>query len=281
MLVSKIEPSIPCLGICRYHEVKIANRDYNSDLHPGNILLRLPRSIDDLSQTQLNALYGEPELEPVLRIDDKPLSPGVPSHVILPIWLGKASEHVTISEAYIFLTDFGESFDPSKTARYISRTPIIFSPPEAHFYPDEPLSFPADIWTLACTIWGILGQRPLFEGWNASADWMTKEHVEVLGLLPSPWWEQWDAREKWFHSDGTRKGGGVGRGLAERLEDSIQQPRRESGMEEIGEVETTALFEMLKTMLAFHPEQRSSAKEVLESEWMRKWALPELSKLGS
>jgi serine/threonine-protein kinase SRPK3 len=152
----------------------------------------------------------------------------------MPVWLGEKSERIPLSEASISLTDFGESFLPSSTLRHYSNTPDLLVPPEVYFLPQDPLSFPADIWTLACTIWTILGQRPLFEGFNPSADWMIREHVDVLGKLPPEWWEKRDARRKWFNEEGVRDHGSVGRPWAERFEYSVQEPRRECGMEEIG-----------------------------------------------
>lgn len=254
---------------------------FNSDLHPGNILLRLPHSLDSLSTDQFYDEYGKPFAEPVERLDNQPLPKGVPTHGIMSVWLGKNSELIPLSEASIFLTDFGESFLPSRTPRYYSNTPGGLFPPEVHFLPREPLSFPADIWTLACTIWTIMGQRPLFEGMNASADQIAKEHVDVFGKLPSEWWQKWDARRRWFNEDGSRDHGGEGRPWAKRFEDSVQDPRRECGMEEVGEEEKAALFVMLKAMIAFRPGERLTTEEILQSEWMRKWALPELERMRS
>ncbi|PGH16773.1 serine/threonine protein kinase [Polytolypa hystricis UAMH7299] len=143
----------------------------HADLHPGNILLRLPKDMDNLSFDQFYEKYRQPNLEPVVRLDNQPLPRGVPTHGII-----------------ILLTDFGESFLPSTTLRHYSRTPELLIPPEIHFLPQELLSFSADIWTLAGTIWAIIGQRPLFEGFGSSADLVTKEHVDVLGKLPPEWW---------------------------------------------------------------------------------------------
>lgn len=212
----------------------------------------------------------------VERLDNLPLPKGVPTHGIIPIWLGEKSELISLSSAKIFLTDFGESFLPSVTSRYHSNTPALLIPPEVKFLPRESLSFPADIWSLACAIFSVLGQRPLFEAFNPSDDWMTKEHVDVFGKLPPEWWERWDARLKWFDEDGARDHGVAGNPFARRFENYIQKPRRESGMEELGEEEKEALFKMLKSMLTFKPGERITAQEVLESEWMRNWALPDL-----
>ncbi|CDM34554.1 unnamed protein product [Penicillium roqueforti FM164] len=43
--------------------------------------------------------------------------------------------------------------------------------------------------------------------------------------------------------------------------------------------ERDALFSISRPMLSFRPENRPSAQQVLESEWMVKWALPEYEKI--
>ncbi|OJJ52299.1 hypothetical protein ASPSYDRAFT_62949 [Aspergillus sydowii CBS 593.65] len=242
-------------------------------------MFRLPKSIDELSPGELYQKYGQPNVEPFVRLDGKPLADGVPTHGVVPIWLGKESELVPLSEAKIFVTDFGESFLPSITQRHYSHTPGILAPPETYFH--EPLSFPSDIWTLACTLWDILGQRPLFEGFNPSDDWMIKEHVDALGKLPCHWWQKWAARERWFTEEAKRKSEGEGRSLVNRFIGSIQNPRHECAMEGVGEAEKSALLTMLRGMLAFRPNERLTATEIMGSEWMRSWALPVLGKVAA
>ncbi|KAK1145750.1 hypothetical protein N8T08_003988 [Aspergillus melleus] len=262
----------------------------HADLHAGNIMFRLSKSVDELSPADIYQRYGPPNIEPFVRSDGKPLPDGVPSHGVVPIWLGKESERVALSEARVFVTDFGESFRPSSTTaaaaaaaaanqRLYSHTPAVLTPPETYFH--EPLSFPSDIWTLACTIWEGLGQRPLFEGFNPSNDWMIKEHVDALGKLPSDWWQAWDARERWFTEEAKRRAAGAGRTLGTRFVDSIQDPRQGSAMEGIGEAEKSALLAMVKGMLAFRPDERLTAMEVLGSGWMRRWGLPALAKVAA
>ncbi|QKX53242.1 uncharacterized protein TRUGW13939_00318 [Talaromyces rugulosus] len=253
----------------------------HADLHSGNLMLRLPNSIDELFPGELYEKYGQPNVEQFVRLYGKPLSGGVPTHGVVPISLGKESELVPLSEAKIFVTDFGESFLPSITQRHHSNTPGILAPPETYFMPHEPLSFPSDIWTLACTLWEIIGQRPLFEGFNPSSDWMIKEHVDALGKLPCDWWQKWDARQRWFTEEAKRTYEGAGRQLANRFVDSIQEPRRESTMEDIGEAEKSALLAMLRGMLAFKPNERLPVTEIIESQWMLRWALPVLEKVAA
>ena len=53
----------------------------------------------------------------------------------------------------------------------------------------------------------------------------------------------------------------------ELFESGVQMPRRKKGMDEVGEEETAALFDMLKAMMAFKPGERMTAEQVKESKW--------------
>ncbi|OGM42246.1 hypothetical protein ABOM_009051 [Aspergillus bombycis] len=205
--------------------------------------------------------------------------PNVPSTAILPMWLGKPCEEFSVSEAQLLLSDFGEAYLPFTGNRCESRTPLAFAPPEARFEPERNLSFSSDIWTLACAIWLILGQRPLFEDILATQDDITAEQVDVLGRLPSEWWEKWNERLEYFNEDGEPNEDRDVRSWDDRFETHIQRPRRKAGISEFGLEERTAVIDMLRSMLSFQPEARLTAQDVLKCDWMVRWALPEYKKM--
>ncbi|KAM5474578.1 hypothetical protein MauCBS54593_002154 [Microsporum audouinii] len=223
----------------------------HGDLHLGNVLLKMPSEFHQLPPEKLYERYGAPELDPVVRFDGEPLPPGVPSHGVAPIWLGEASEDISAVEAQILLSDFGQAFPPSREVRYESHTPLAIRPPEIIFEYGKPLSFP----------------------FLATQDDMVCEHVDALGILPPEWWQKWEARHSSFAEDGTPINRSAFRSWDDRFEDSIQQPRCDSGMPPFGSDERDAISSMLRLMLSFKPENRPTAKQVLESEWMVKWAL--------
>lgn len=251
----------------------------HGDLHLRNILLKVPPTFDQITLEQLYGKYGVPELDPVVRLNGNPLPPGVPSHGIVSIWLGEASEEITLAEARILLSDFGEAFSYPNELKYESRTPLVIRPPEARFEPNKPLSFSTDVWTLACTIWSIIAQRPLFEGFLATEDDITREQVDAFGVLPPEWWRNWGARRHKFSEGGKPINRNHFRSWDDRFEDSVQQPRRESGMSLFEAGERDAIFDMLRPMLSFRPENRPTTQKILESEWMVNWALPEYGKV--
>ncbi|KAJ5389008.1 kinase-like domain-containing protein [Penicillium cataractarum] len=247
----------------------------HGDLHIGNVFLRLPADFNQLSIEQLYEQFGSPAFEPVVRLDGQLLPSGIPSKVVPPIWLGKASELFTTSESRALLGDLGEAVQPSAEYRYSSHAPLSFLPPEARFEPELGLSFPADIWTLACCIWIKLGQRPLFEDTLATPDDITAEQVDTLGELPRQWQQKWEARHEYYDESGLPNQGRQVSSWGERLENHIQLQRLKALVPVFDSEEKAAAMNMLRLMLCFEPKKRWTAHDILKCEWMEKWALPD------
>jgi hypothetical protein len=124
----------------------------------------------------------------------------------------------------------------------------------------------------------------------ATADIVTADQVDALGMLPPEWWSKWEARPESFNDDGTPteqriidyQGSRYGiLNLEDRFEPYVQRPRRDAGMPTFDPNEQDAIFVMLRSMLSFRPGDRHSASQVLESEWMQKWALPAYHKIST
>ncbi|KAK7407827.1 hypothetical protein QQX98_009998 [Neonectria punicea] len=250
----------------------------HGSLHLNNIRLHFPPDLDRLSEEQLYDKFGEPEHKPIIPLKGKSISPNIPSHAISAVWLGEPSEDMSLSDAHLMLAGFEAAFRPSEESRLQSSTPLEIRPPEACFEPTTPLSFPSDIWTLGCTIWAILGHGSLFDNLIANQDVITCEQVDALGRLPADWWEEWDARSEKFDEAGEPIQGRSMWTWEERFEDSIEDPRRRKYMGSLDVEEKVAFFTMMRWMLAFRPSDRPTAKEVLETAWMRDWALPDFKK---
>lgn len=56
-----------------------------TDIHFGNILLRLPKAIDDYSKDQFYVKYKEPFYEPIERLNNQPLPTRVLTYAIVPV----------------------------------------------------------------------------------------------------------------------------------------------------------------------------------------------------
>ncbi|KAK2612401.1 hypothetical protein QQS21_001665 [Conoideocrella luteorostrata] len=252
----------------------------HGDLHLGNVLLKMPQGFHLWSDKELLMRCGEPELEPVQTFDNMPIPPGVPPVATLPVWFPmERINKLPLSDARIVVADFGETYRPSQEHRVKCYTPVHSRPPENIYEPTMPKSFPSDIWTLACTIWATLAQRSLFEMFWCTEDTATWMQVQTLGKLPDEWWAKWDARLKDFIDDGQPIQADDNNSpvytFDYQFEDTVQEGRRRCNMETMGPAEKEALLAMLRPMLAYRPEQRCSVKEVLGSEWMTKYAMPD------
>ncbi|KAJ5583354.1 hypothetical protein N7535_001974 [Penicillium sp. DV-2018c] len=264
------------------HDAKEASHSTPFQLEVTRALAaQLVLAVDELSVGGLYERYGEPAFEEITRFDGQPLPPNVPSHAVVPVWLGKSSDKLELSGARILLSDFGEAFSPTKQQRFGSNTPLVVRPPESRFEPHKPLSFPSDIWSLGCSLWKIMGQNTLFGGCFATEDSITCEQVDTLGILPPEWWCKWEGRHGKFTEDGKPINRKYYRSWEDRFERSMQEPRQKRGMPLIEPAERDAIFKMLKAMLRFRPGDRPTAKQILECEWMVKWALPEYEKMLS
>jgi serine/threonine protein kinase len=249
------------------------------DIHLGNILLQLPQSFDNLSDQQIYDRFDVPDPIVVHRIDGGPLPPGVPSHVFEPQWPGVTGSNITLPESKILLADLGTAFCPALESRLESYTSLGLRPPEARFEPTTSLSFASDVWGLACAIWHIAGREPFFDYYRFCEDDVTNNQVDRLGSLPPEWWEKWETRSKHFHENGTPVPIRTPVTWEQRFEETIQQPRRKEGMGAFDQNESQAFQEMLRGMLVYRLGERLTVDQVLNTRWMREWAIPEWEKI--
>ncbi|KAE8139481.1 kinase-like domain-containing protein [Aspergillus pseudotamarii] len=254
----------------------------HGDIHLRNILVQLPSSFDHLSVEQLYEEYGEPETVPITQCNGKPLAPNIPEKAVLPLYLGKDAEAFSLPDAQVLLSDFGETFKPDLELRQGKdcHTPPAGRPPEAWFEPQtSSLSYSADIWSLAVAIWEILGMKAIFSSEYASVDEIISQQIDVLGPLPLKWVESWEKRNQYFDDDGyPKKGRYVWPSIGEAFEEGVQKYRRKLGMGEFDREEAAAILDLMRRMLTFRPEERPTAREVLQSRWMAQWVLPDFER---
>ncbi|KAH7174668.1 kinase-like domain-containing protein [Fusarium flagelliforme] len=252
----------------------------HGDLHLGNVLLQLPERLDTMSQDELYEEYGPPDPEPMIRRDGKPLAPGVPSHIFEPIWFGINNETITLPESRILIADFGTAFCPAEEDRFQSYTPLTYRPPEPYFEPKTPLSYPSDIWSLGCAIWEMSGGGGFLTAWLWDEVDAINEQVDRLGPLSPEWSDKWKRPPNKFGVDGVPLPTAPDQTWEGRFEETIQEYRRRKNVGAFDEDEIQAFQEMLKGMIVYRPGERLTAEQVLNTRWMREYALPEWEKIG-
>ncbi|KAK2800030.1 hypothetical protein FQN50_008269 [Emmonsiellopsis sp. PD_5] len=251
------------------------------DIQLQNIFVKLPSGFNALSINQLYEKYGKPATMDVRRKDGEPLPPNIPPKAVLPLSLGKKAQEFTLADVRVLLSDFGEAFAPATDIRpgKASNIPLAFQPPEVRFEPDAPLTFSSDIWSLATAIWEIIGMKAIFSTDWVTEDEMTAQHIDELGPMPLSWWDRWEKRGEFFDENVCPiEGREVWPPLDQAFEDFVQVSRRKRGMGEFGKEETVALLQLMQHMLAYLPEDRPTVEEVLKSEWMVKWVMPDFER---
>ncbi|OAA34111.1 protein kinase domain-containing protein [Metarhizium rileyi] len=247
----------------------------HGDIHLRNVLLRARPDFHNLSLKKFRELYGEPVSCPIQRVDGLPLSPGIPNRAIVPLDMSINARELTLSEAHLLLNDFGEAFAPAEERRLGKNchTPIDFRPPEALFEPDKPLSFSADVWTLATAIWDILGMQSLFSSAFYSDTKVICQVVDTLGPLPAEWYQNWAEQGEFFDDEGLPlEKRYVWPRLSQAFEDRVLKFRREEEMGIFSQEESMAILDMMGQMLRLKPDNRATIEQILKSDWMVKWA---------
>lgn len=240
----------------------------------------MPSNFDQLSIKEFYEEYGKPETVSIKARSGKALPPNVPAKAVIPLSLGKPAEEFSLADARVILADFGEAFAPGRTDRRAEdcHTPLATRPPEARFEPQSTLSYSADIWSLATTVWEIIGMKAIFSSEFVNADEVVAQQIDVLGPMPRSWWERWKEREKFFDADGGPKDSkSAWPPIEEAFEQGVQAYRRKLGQGHFEEEEATAILDLMRRMLTFRPKDRPSAAEVLESDWVVRWVLPDVN----
>lgn len=172
------------------------------DIHLRNVLVKPSSAFDRFSIEQFYKEYGEPETVSVTQRNGKALPPNVPDKAVIPLYLGKDAEKFSLSDTEVLLSDFGEAFSPGVADRLGEdcHTPLFARPPEAILRPQAPLSYSADIWSLATAIWDIIGMKAIFGSEFMTSNEVVSNQMDLMGSLPSSWWEQWNDRSRFFQS---------------------------------------------------------------------------------
>jgi serine/threonine protein kinase len=131
-------------------------------------------------------------------------------------------------------------------------TALPFAAPET-LLRDETVTPAVDIWALACTFYQLFSMNTMFEEDGSGADDVISDHVVTFGKLPQRWWDKWSGRSKYFSEDME---------FAPDFPKRMEELTGSVGMEEKEAAQFTAL---LRGMMKLEPEERFTAREVLEN----------------
>lgn len=240
----------------------------HGDIYPGNILVALssPLAID--AYVTFSTSWWIPTRASALDALGDLID--IPSH------------KMTLSDARILLTDFGDSWLPEAEDRRALRTPYLTRSPEVFFArhaQEAPLSAATDIWALACAVFYIYGRGTLFEFITSGSTMAAMEEAaSALGPPPAKWLEIWTAAG---HPSLTTHTPASLKERADWIREEREEGARFFGADElvIGDDELADIAGLLESMIRWDPGERSSASELVEGHWMARWGRPAMARV--
>lgn len=169
------------------------------DLHTQNVASQLPK-FNSWTVGKIYQKVGEPKKTPILRVDQQPLGPEAPPYAVQPASFWSISEKKLTKD--IKIIGFSDAHSIQKERKAL-RLPIQYRAPESFFR--ETVELPADIWAFGCVVFEIFGSNRLFDGFMPRKDTLLRDMIELLGPLPSRWWQKWENRDQYFLNENTPK----------------------------------------------------------------------------
>jgi serine/threonine-protein kinase SRPK3 len=244
---------------------------HSQDFRPSNILVKLA-NIDHLSEHELLSQIGQPLQIAVQTESGEEIPSSCPKYLVQSADISRLGNEFLTDE--ICVIDFGESYKFSSPPGYLG-IPENYLPPEVLLVLPDAIGPACDLWVLACTLFEIREQLPLFY-MIYDNDELLAEMVRFFGKLPDDWWAKWEARKDYFDHDG--------KWLREEedwsLEVALSKPMEifDSGDKydegpvkslQTSEGEQKLLADLLYQLFQYDPHKRISAEEVLRHGWFK------------
>ena len=267
----------------------------NLDFTLENILHRIS-SLEGLSEDAVLSILGEPSLNKVYDPDsdtDNHNNPSAPQYLVYPLaWDTVDSEHISSD---ICVIDFGESFAASQPPEALG-IPGPYRSPELIL--EQKAGYGSDLWALGCTLFEIRTGRKLFDQFDDEDDVCLDAMVQVLGIMPEPWWSTtWVERKRLYEDRADDVGKAIAiwdqeqhdgtvseriihpsvaegaRSLSDKLAPGLWhlsgESRGSDHHREISPRERALFADLLSKLLTYAPEKRISASSALQHEWFK------------
>jgi serine/threonine protein kinase len=266
-------------------------------LTPSNVLLQIS-SLDGLPEYDVINLLGEPEKTKVVtESGEPPTEPSAPKYLVYPV-IWDSVDRIFLSTQPCII-DFGDSFeigDPPETLGI----PGPYRSPELML--ENTVGIGCDLWALGCTIFEIRTGRKMLNLFDDDDDTYLDALVKILGPLPEPWWsETWKMRKKCYEDKPDSQGRAIvvvppvqempadyvplpestgsvdpsvaqdARSIQEKIAAGLWYWRGNSERihREISDEEIEVFADLLSQLFRYKPEERPSAKDVLQHKWFK------------
>ncbi|TPX07214.1 uncharacterized protein E0L32_010917 [Thyridium curvatum] len=243
----------------------------HGDFRPSNILVKL-RDLNQLSEDELISLLGQPKKAYVRTESGEDPPDFSPRYLTLPADTWRLSDKYLTDQ--ICVIDFGECYPMSSPPADLG-IPENYLPPEVLLGHDKAIGPACDLWALACTLFEIRQQIPLFY-MIPDTDELLAEMVRFFGKLPQSWWDSWEARKDYFDDKGAWLRDDEDWSLevllskpSEVIEQSGENRGAVENRLETPPLEQRLMADLLRKMCCYEAGKRLSTEEVLNHPWFK------------
>ncbi|RMD41388.1 hypothetical protein DV735_g3723, partial [Chaetothyriales sp. CBS 134920] len=238
----------------------------HGDFRPSNILVKLNlAALNQLTEPELLSRLGEPRKSYVCTESGEDIPAFQPRYLTVPADIADlGSEYLTDQ---ICVIDFGESYPVASPPPELG-IPQQYQPPELLLELEHPVGLASDLWALACTLFEIRQQTPLFHMIDKKDD-LIAYIFRCFGKPPQLLWDKWDARQKYFDDQGRWIRHSSKWSLKVALSRDSQCLGAEPKQMVTPEEEQALMADLLYKLCRYEPERRLSAEDVLGDQWFK------------
>ncbi|KAG6283807.1 hypothetical protein E4U46_007630 [Claviceps purpurea] len=229
----------------------------HGDLHTQNLAIVVP-GLDSLNEEDFIARLGKFVTGAVIKKDDGPWAPNVPTQMIRPA-IFREEDVLAAPCPSIKIIDFGEAFF-SDDAPSTLRTPFVLQAPEIVF--KDRLDPRVDLWSAGCLIFELVcGMPPIDAG---STLVLVRQMIATTSEeLPPRWQAQWrDMQQGKVEDDG-------GLNFLTLKEWLVHVYFKDGQDAEFTMEEIECVTKAIAGLLRLEPSLRATARESLSQEWFQ------------
>ncbi|KAK8154048.1 kinase-like domain-containing protein [Phyllosticta citrichinensis] len=229
-------------------------------------------AMDHLGEEEFCEALGGINTSELLRLDGKPLDPGIPKYIVEP---ARFPESLDMPLRPIKIIDFGEAFlsnekPPERlNVERIATVQAIVQAPEVTF--GDPLDHRMDLWSMGALLYELINGQRMFRLECKTDRGQLIETLDIIsGEIPERWWQAMKKQKRMFGEEDYVEE------YHRIYENTVAHELRKSYFNEHYDEDETDVFsmkdinrvsELIERLMQLEPSKRASAAEILADPW--------------
>lgn len=257
------------------------------DLQTGNIILAHPdQTFTTQTIEEIYKSYDRPTKIPLhlyqaATLERPPIPDNAPPYIVSGLYLAGGFDNIELSDAEVVISDFSESWRPSKETEHKLTTWPPSRAPESLFGEALNLAMDrsSDMWSLGCLIYRLFGVGAILGSVHYDPKVNFSRTVGMLGKPPQQWRDLSEEKDGFDHNVGDiTHNESNGNEIIDESKASVRRRvmvwLKEDRGSDVVDDELEDLVALLESIFHWLPDDRATASDMLSSTWMSKWGLP-------